>query len=119
MSQKAAKRLLALIIVTGNKGATSNMKYSLGPVLYFWSKSTVEEFYRQAASSSADIVYLGETVCSKRRELKPAHWLEIAKELASSGKQVVLSTMALLEAPSEVNKRHEICLQLGVSISVV
>lgn len=79
------------------------MKYSLGPVLYFWSKSTVEEFYRQAASSSADIVYLGETVCSKRRELKPAHWFEIAKELASSGKQVVLSTMALLEAPSEVN----------------
>ncbi|GAL32833.1 putative protease [Vibrio maritimus] len=35
--------------------------------------------------------------------MKPGHWFNIAKELSASGKQVVLSTMALLEAPSEVN----------------
>ena len=35
--------------------------------------------------------------------MKAKHWLDIAKELSASGKQVVLSTMALLEAPSEVN----------------
>ncbi|WP_070972353.1 U32 family peptidase [Vibrio sonorensis] len=79
------------------------MKYALGPLLYFWPKQDVEKFYQQASESSAEIVYLGESVCSKRRELKPAHWMAIAKELAASGKQVVLSTMALLEAPSEVN----------------
>ncbi|GEA51076.1 U32 family peptidase [Vibrio inusitatus NBRC 102082] len=79
------------------------MKYSLGPLLYFWPKQDVESFYQQAQQSNADIIYLGESVCSKRREIKPKHWFDIAKELAGSGKQVVLSTMALLEAPSEVN----------------
>lgn len=79
------------------------MKYALGPLLYFWPKTEVEDFYQQARASSADIIYLGETVCSKRRELKPAHWLELARALSATGKQVVLSTMALLEAPSEVN----------------
>lgn len=79
------------------------MKYSLGPLLYFWPKNDVEAFYQQAKISNVDIIYLGESVCSKRRELKPAQWLDIAKDIADSGKQVVLSTMALLEAPSEVN----------------
>ncbi len=46
------------------------MKYSLGPVLYYWSKETLETFYQQAAVSSADVVYLGEAVCSKRRATK-------------------------------------------------
>lgn len=78
------------------------MKYALGPLLYFWPKQDVEQFYLQASSSEADIIYLGETVCSKRRELKPQHWLEIATQLSQAGKQVVLSTMALLEAPSEI-----------------
>lgn len=102
MFPKAVRRRLAHTIVTGNKGKLI-MKYSLGPVLYFWSKPTLETFYQQATKSSADIIYLGETVCSKRREMKPNQWLDLAKEIASSGKQVVLSTMALLEAPSEVN----------------
>ena len=36
------------------------MKYSLGPVLWYWPKETLEEFYQQAAASSADVIYLGE-----------------------------------------------------------
>ncbi|MFV0576227.1 MAG: U32 family peptidase [Vibrio sp.] len=83
--------------------SNNELKYSLGPILYFWPKNDVEAFYQAAKNSQADIIYLGEAVCSKRREMKPNHWFDIAKDLAGSGKQVVLSTMALLEAPSEVN----------------
>ncbi|CAM3496759.1 Peptidase family U32 [Vibrio aerogenes CECT 7868] len=79
------------------------MKYSLGPVLYYWPRQDVEAFYQSAKESAADIIYLGETVCSKRRELKPQHWLEIARELSKSGKEIVLSTMALLESRSELS----------------
>ncbi|GHE91698.1 U32 family peptidase [Thalassotalea profundi] len=85
------------------------MKYALGPVLYFWPKQTMMNFYQQAAKSDADLIYLGETVCSKRRELRSKDYLSIAKELSSMGKQVVLSTMVLLEAPSEINELKRYC----------
>ncbi|WP_435927951.1 U32 family peptidase [Dryocola sp. BD613] len=80
------------------------MKYSLGPVLYYWSKETLESFYQAAAKSRADVIYLGETVCSKRRATKAGDWLDMAKMLAGEGKQVVLSTLALVQAPSELNE---------------
>lgn len=80
------------------------MKYALGPVLYYWSKPDIDAFYQQACASSADVIYLGETVCSKRRALKTGDWLDLAKEVASSGKQVVISTLALIQAPSELSE---------------
>lgn len=55
------------------------MKYSLGPVLYYWSKETLEDFYQQAATSHADVIYLGEAVCSKRRATKVGDWIDMAK----------------------------------------
>ncbi|WP_145541111.1 U32 family peptidase [Yersinia alsatica] len=80
------------------------MKYALGAVLYYWPKTDIEAFYQAAADSSADIIYLGENVCTKRREMKVGDWLALAKEVAASGKQVVISTLALLQAPSELNE---------------
>ncbi|CAI1792024.1 putative protease [Serratia ficaria] len=80
------------------------MKYALGPVLYYWPKNDIAAFYRQAVNSSAEIIYLGESVCTKRREMKAGDWLALAQEIARSGKQVVLSTLALLQAPSELNE---------------
>lgn len=80
------------------------MKYSLGPVLYYWPKETLESFYQAAATSSADAIYLGEAVCSKRRATKANDWLDMAKMLAAQGKQVVLSTLALVQALSELNE---------------
>ena len=46
------------------------MKYALGPVLYYWPKIETEAFYQAANDSDADIIYMGETVCTKRREMK-------------------------------------------------
>jgi len=56
-----------------------------------------------------DIVYLGETVCSKRRSLSFEDWMEIAEKLTAAGKEVVLSTLALLEAESEMVTLRKVC----------
>ena len=80
------------------------MQYALGPVLWYWPTKTLEDFYQQAARSSADIIYLGEAVCSKRRATPYARWMDLAREMAASGKQVVLSTLALLQSPSELKE---------------
>ena len=80
------------------------MKYALGPLLYCWNKADTDAFYQQAAQSDADIIYLGESVCSKRRELKFADWFELAKAVAGQDKQVVLSTLALIQSPSELTE---------------
>jgi len=85
------------------------MKVSLGPLLYYWPKQQTIDFYQQAISSDAEIIYLGETVCSKRRELKTRDWIELATSLNIHEKEIVLSTMALLEAPSELTALRKLC----------
>ncbi|MCO6523643.1 MAG: U32 family peptidase [Candidatus Schmidhempelia sp.] len=83
------------------------MKYALGPLLYYWTKEKTEQFYSAVCESTADIIYLGETVCTKRRELKVADWIDLAKQLSKTSKQIVISTLALLEAPSELNELRQ------------
>ncbi|MGY1458728.1 U32 family peptidase [Luteimonas sp. A534] len=78
------------------------MKLSLGPLQYFWPRERTLAFYREVAGWPVDVVYLGETVCSKRRELRTVDWLALAEELAAAGKEVVLSSLALIEAESEL-----------------
>lgn len=78
------------------------MKFSLGAIQYYWPKDVVQNFYQEVAESNVDIVYLGETVCSKRTELNLKDYMDIAHQLREAGKQVCLSTMTLLEAPALV-----------------
>lgn len=78
------------------------MKLSLGPLQYFWPRERVLAFYRDACGWPVDVVYLGETVCSKRRELRTRDWIALAHALREAGKDVVLSSLALIEAESEL-----------------
>ncbi|MDO8706544.1 MAG: U32 family peptidase [Sulfuricaulis sp.] len=77
------------------------MKLALGPIPYFWNRVQVFDFYARVAVAPVDIVYLGETVCSKRRALRLPDWLDIAERLTAAGKEAVLSTLTLIEAESE------------------
>lgn len=79
------------------------MKLSLGPIPYFWERERVFDFYAHVAEAPVDIVYLGETVCSKRRALRLPDWLDIAGRLTAAGKEAVLSTLTLIEAESEAS----------------
>ena len=79
------------------------MKISLGPLLYCWEKNTVLDFYEQAKLAAVESIYLGETVCSKRKELLHQDWLALAQAIAQTGKEVVISTLALVESPSKLN----------------
>jgi len=78
------------------------MKLALGPLQYYWPRRSVLDFYADVASSQVDIVYLGETVCSRRHELRLPDWIEIAGMLASAGKEAVLSTLPLIEAEADL-----------------
>lgn len=78
------------------------MKLSLSPILYCWEKNRVYDFYDHVKSSDVDIVYLGEMVCSKRQELLLEDWLEIGRMLKESGKEVLLTSLALVDSPSKL-----------------
>ncbi|HEX2492200.1 MAG TPA: U32 family peptidase [Steroidobacter sp.] len=89
------------------------MKVSIGPLLYLWSRTAALDFYAALCEAPVDIVYLGEVVCSKRRVLQREDWPEIAQALRAHGKEVVYSTLALIEAESELATLARIVREAG------
>lgn len=78
------------------------MKLALGPLLYYWPREVVLAFYNDLTHSPVDIVYLGEAVCSRRHEMRLSDWISIAEKLTAAGKEVVLSTLPLIESKSDL-----------------
>ena len=87
------------------------MKLALGPLLYYWPHQSVLDFYADMVEAPVDSVYLGETVCSRRHELRLEDWLEVGKVLAAAGKEVVMSTQGLIESESDLKVLRRIVRQ--------
>ncbi len=81
---------------------------TLGPLLYHWPRDKVVAFYEDVAAWPIDCVYLGETVCSKRSELRARDWLQITARLTNQGKEVVLSTCEPIESESDLRGLRKI-----------
>ena len=89
--------------------ARAPTRLTLGPLLFHWPARKRRDFYlRIADEASVDSVYLGEVVCSKREgEFAPLR-AEVIERLRAAGKEVVLSTLALVTTPAEVAAIREL-----------
>lgn len=91
---------------------TPAVRLSVAPIPYYWPRETVFAFYERLAHSPVDIVYLGEVVCSRRHELRASDWLDVATLLRDAGKEVVLSTLVVLEHAADVAAMRRTVQQL-------
>lgn len=83
--------------------ARAPARLALGPLLFHWPARKRRDFYLRIADEAAvDTVYLGEVVCSKRESEFALVRGEVIERLQAAGKQVVLSTLALVTTPAEV-----------------
>ena len=65
----------------------ASLELSLGPVSFYWTRERYFAFYEQACHWPLTSVTLGETVCSRRRDMKLADWLEIGHQLAAAERE--------------------------------
>ncbi|HVI51424.1 MAG TPA: U32 family peptidase [Candidatus Sulfotelmatobacter sp.] len=81
---------------------SADAKLSIGPCLFNWKAEVWRDFYfRIADEAPVDTVHLGEVVCSKRAPFFEKYIPDVAERLSAAGKDVVLSSLALVMTERE------------------
>jgi len=97
--------------------SAANCKLSLGPVMFNWSPEKWRDFYFRIADEAAvDSVCVGEVVCSKRQPFFDPVIGDVIERLQRSGKEVVLSTLALIMSQRESNMVRDLAADGGYLI---
>ena len=86
------------------------MPVSLAPVRFSWSAKQLKRFYKNAEQWPVDIVYLGETLCAKRRALSWDDWFAIGRDLVAAGKEVVISSNSLHDSNMSISEMQRLCM---------
>ena len=87
----------------------TSSKLTLGPVLFNWKPEALRDFYfRMADEAELDTVHVGEVVCSKRTPFMEPFLPDIIERLRAGGKEVVLSSLALIMTDRELSAAREL-----------
>ncbi len=90
---------------------------TLGPVLFNWSPEAWRDFhFRIADEADVDTVCLGEVVCSKRLPFLMPHFPDVIERLTKAGKEVVLSSLALIMTDRELEQARELAATEGLLV---
>jgi len=89
-------------------------RLTLGPVQFNWSAERLRDFYfRVADEADVDTVCIGENVCSKRSSFFAPLVPEVIERLAAAGKEVVLSSLALIMTDREIEEARGLAATEG------
>ncbi len=96
---------------------TATAKLTLGPVLFNWRPETLRDFYfRIADEADVETVCVGEVVCSKRTPFFAPFIGEVVERLAGAGKEVVLSSLALIMTEREAVQARDLAATDGILV---
>lgn len=93
------------------------MKLTVGPNQFFWPADRWAALYDDLASSAVDRVVLGELICSKRLPFYQDRIPEAVATLIEDGKNVALSSLALVTLKRERKLTAELA-ELGVEVEI-
>jgi collagenase-like PrtC family protease len=79
------------------------MQLTLGPILFDWKREEVIRFYDEVAEMAVDRVYIGEVICVKKQGLGLKDMGDIAEKLQRAGKEVVLSSLAVVSDEDDLD----------------
>jgi collagenase-like PrtC family protease len=97
----------------------SRFALTVGPLLFNWTADDFSDFYARIADEApVDRVMIGESVCSKRAPFYADRIPAAIERLQRGGKQVVLSSLAMVTLEREKRAARELFEQAALEVEI-